>query len=1076
MKILINSFYKLNNGKGAKQFNRFKKQVIESNKGYAMILKALFPDTEGLFDLVLLTVMHNISFSITGPHCYLNTILVSGNRPDNVISFDELSGEFRAEKRHMIIIYESDIVEERLKRWVKAAINHISFFNFTNLNGENKLSECIKKMKFNNKSISTCKDNVTSKDFEVITIDKANQMIFYDIDGICGIAEPMNAVGFKYDITVECSRLLKYHIIEKTQVIMIDGTLRSIKECYSVAIGYITIDKDMKMPIFLVIGALDTMINKNERDKIAQAFKKAFLIATQGFKDSYRSKTLYMNEKGEFGGLMSGYELKELVEVFGKEYNDYSTFIYYECLGCKNTFSSTDVNSLTEKLWQYIDLRYLQPNIDVCCNIGARDKHDYTLFYPEGYLNDSTASSKYNLFLSKQIYNYNQKQDVLKQYRVKRRSVKFNAKKLFIRRNGIRKLNLYTPIVTNFLDAPIKRLSFPVQSSIRLFTNEKLVDVDKRHLKRKENLKKLIEDALEKIKSTMYTNIFARFEMRISIFNLPFIENLYEKLITEHRFMCYKTSNLYQILLKEFQLMIEKMQDNISFEEVARLSLYEVVFMEFFIKGGKNLHILPSRFRKMIEDHRCDGIGTLEFIKDIQIEEDEVIHMCFKLLECLKSQSYERQKSNIISLIKMNYLRRSSLIAKKIVDQYFEDMIKISGSKEIKSILMMGNKFVMGTPMHFNEFMDVYFKNAEKEVKYQLYRSYYELAVIKKMDMDVDKEIIKIFTEEGIRYMTSRNASGRRILNQLIYGNEVTVNNIEVKKELVKESLVNYEYAKNMSFGIDYHEERQIVLKSVSKSECFLYEYGRNRDKKEFTQVNQAIFNDGKYPFLYYSTKERMDYMKKCLERMKAGRNQIVNEEFFKEAASFNIKDMNLYAHLRFFIANGIAFKSAEGIRVYEELLNLSCERDIIIKRAEYYEALHLHQFDLKLSSQDYKFLTDRASFYDFSVETASKIVETEDNHKILDLNEDLDTKNSNVIKETELTSKDELVYDFIKGYFLQNPNAAKLFIPKQFRKMLRTIQVETEDELMSIIKRLSNQGLIILSNNQKNILFKERL
>lgn len=920
-------------------------------------------------------------------------------RKNNVGLFSSLQNN-ESEETNNFILYKQNI------------INHSLNFNTKNeSDSENELSSTEDQI---NNDVDheeifgwNCLDEKDKNEVEVNTvrIDMTNFDCFFDVDAICAFIDEEEVVGIKSQFELTYSRNHRNKIYSTSKFLSIgNGSIVSIQELFVIdfaEIPLLTLYSE-RIRLFLVFNVRSSDLEEDEieviesvthellvdeinstiKSKKAREFERSYKMLNNGSKKRHYFKRYKSNEEVDkkvksykeenlfIEGRVDNLFVKNLLcKINTKLKNRYKAILFLESYGTKNVFCSSKMSVITERLNSMFDLSIISIRMDLCGNISLKNKDGIILSCTDNFISDFQhyGLNSYYFLNCSAMKNYNGSTIKL----VKKESVD----KTFIEilANGIFKANIYTPLITQYLPQKFRYLFFPVHTSFFCLSYLYNWSYMFRSQKKIEKMIKDLEKSKQELIQSFSYDVNIRAEFNITSLNIPSFKPFIDKLFLKKRINYCRTMEIISLIRNSINSLILKLKDNTKNDIfiISRMALFETYFFERYLRGGSNLHSIPTALKRdFLVEETNDCVKIVPVFDDVKItiesaflisrrlidrnakvkikfERKEEIHSFLNIIESDMIRKRDSEREGIV-YNSLNYIMNEMVenLLSAVCKNYcleLSDFYNLSSEKI--------SKLFNALPITRDEIIDFYFLNPPEHLKRSCY---YGLFLYVRNNISPD-EIFNIFIETiksmNIKYfprfINGKKPSIRRIAYKAVCNSDRIGDLINLLKKGLKFNLSDE----------DLSEDRSRSSKSAL-AEIILVYIGLYQDVYR-PENKKLLFEDKRYPFYLYTFKWKIENCFKCFSK-NPHKYQILNSP---EVEKLNIADFSLDQMIEYLNTCGRFIKSVEVLRYLDELMKLTRFEKFIPQSDEYYNQLFNWQKEISNPYANINFLFNGTNF-----------------------------------------------------------------------------------------------------------------
>lgn len=984
---------------------RLRSAIIRSNSKPFLLVKSMFlifSNSEfDLLDIIIFNSMINVQIEVLGTYEYLNNILrinyhFENSRDKFFLKYDskvfelKKGDKIRPVKKSIpenITIYQDQLCTRKIRRhllnfYKKYGIGFLSAFE-----GIDTSSIQSKNFKFDNKCfISTAQikntlelqsDTKNDDDVKIIDITDENLSLYFDIDGISGFAGENEVLGLKslFDLNYSLNNHKKP--ISKAVYFMNKGNLLELKNLITFHIGQIDLpgNENARIDIFLVFSENINKVSKREEEKLRLSvyntlfnevqktiessrlknYNSQFRKAQMGNSQSQPNDLSKSKSAASFQGKGDKVFLKNILNTLNSELKKYKAQIFFESYSTKSIFTSKQLSNVVIELNRIFDLLLLNLRLDACCNIGINGIKEHIICTPNNFIDKGYNVNCYSLFNCSEIATYNG---------ITLRRSKENSKSKFIKifANGLGKVNIYCPLLTQYLPRSFRAVTFPLHTatyaSCNLYNwspapnNKKIV-------------KKLISD-LEKAKDGMLQrmclDVDMRAEFRISSVNLCTFDSFIKKILIKRRLNYCSTQKLIYMIEKGIESLVSQLKDSThsNIEGIARLGINEIYFFEKYFRGGSNLHILPSSLKsefigakstRSVETNRQFNNLNLSFLESSTIVKRLIEHNN-KLSEQVKTEMNE-----FISVVEADYHDKILCYGMDKAIEYPTQCLDSLVSNLISSLCRIykfsQSSFYVGndeanryntTEISHLDLISFYFTDPPIKMKQCLYYGIYNYLKESRSSSEVEILILKHLKAKNIKYIAKATEKNGMKIRKIGYTSLITDSEITELKRHIKE-------------GIEPFSSNKRRSSNTTLSEHLLIYYGLHCVGYQQSS-KKMLYDDLMFPFWMYTNKSKLERSYSKYKEVE-NKSKIIFSDFTKK---ININYFSLEQLVEFLNTNNSFIKNNEVLKSIDKIHQYSRGKIFVSRSDEYYTKLFRCQYEIPPSFKNYMFMVTSSS------------------------------------------------------------------------------------------------------------------
>lgn len=802
------------------------------------------------------------------------------------------------------------------------------------------------KIEFNDVLSDNLYDSNT-RDLEEFKPTLQDVSLVYDIDGISAFAYQREIIGIKSIIKLEYSTNSVKQIISKNVHVNYLGCLYDIKSFFAFKMGSIPISDTSHLDVFMVIPKLTDYLPEDKKCTMTRSINEELSTEIDIFiKDPRMAHYHSLIRKS--GNNTDSLSIKATVDnLFFADLLmriarslKMNAFYFIEGYNMKHDIVSPNPSTLLSLLANIFDMSRLCPKIDLCVNVILINRGAKTLCMKNGFLKKHSGVQQYTLLNCTNISNFHgylSKTDK-------------NRNNLHIYSNGIEKLNLYTPVINFLLPRHMRIKKYPTFTATLLGSALYGWAPDNKTARHLKIIKRHIAEVDSAFRNAIDISIGIRAEFKIPAYNFISCLEFAHSFIIGNSYFLVKTQKIKELLIDGLQRILnitENSNQAYNLEDLANFALTEQSFFEYYIRGGKNLNILPKRVREFIGTHSTEyTINPMPPLINFYLENLERMAMIHKLIKYNRLFSGDTKK-NIFKLFEIIGNTNESLLS-KIVDLYKSFILNSCSIPE--AVLTLGSgKFArkLADPISFSHFFTEQFITPPSKITHTLHIGLFKYYIFNNPNFDLNT-IAEEFKSKSILYFPKREGS-RIIDRRIIYNSEPTTLDIDQLVCEIKDSII---FGFSDSSIPKYKNNNPSVrarAPDVSVSELTLLYYAFHKDASILNQRSK-LYNDLRYPFKLYCTISRITTGARTLTaKLERG------AEYNITLKNFNISEFSVLNLILFLNINQRSFKTAQSIKDSEKLLDFINDRQHIEKPLSYYQLLYSNQRDL--SKDQYAYL-----------------------------------------------------------------------------------------------------------------------
>lgn len=913
---LINYVAKDNTESFKNDFEKYKTEILADRSKRMGLLKSLFIRDNGLLDLVLFGSLYNCSITFRGINEVLNSMTTHSKFKKSITVSLNDHFEYAIGSNHTVFEKSAD-PHKSLEAWI---IDKATFFDswavkIMNMSDNSNFDmDHLRHINFLQHYVSNemnSSEDCTNADIIKIQLDKHNSMLTYDIDGLSGSITAENTGCIKKSIRLKYSASLDKVPWNKNMLIQIGDLYYKLQKLHCWYLGDIEISSTEKINFYFVPGIV--IDNVDESVRIRNKFEEILSgsITTAMNSEGLLGFRNLFSIRGEIGRTLKidGYfdenSLLNLLKAVKEKLGPYESIIYFEVYNCKNIFYSKNLQDILHGLESYFNLSRLVLDIDITTTLYPCSMPHSSIFFPKNRF--KSVHRRYTLLNCDDLNNYN--------FSAINYNKSIKKEKVKIYYNGLTKVNFYNTSTTAFIPRALRKTGFPKFSALKAIYN---FLGDGYSVKLNNKLEKYTQElrlAACNLDALQNRCMGIRFEMTIKSFNIIDYMNEIENIMFDRMYYAVDTTKIIETLRSGFLGIIEEIQSSNSMDikDIARMVYNEILYFEFNVRGGKNLHILPSTLREHLNrSKQKDKIELFERDKNISIGFQDSTKILKSLLH-YSEDIFPTMKDSITKITELlNHFDDQKITIATIISRELMESIsrrhKIS-KEDLLGSEKPGTKF-LNTPILFEDLFSELFVHPDAKNKKSLYFILSQIANSQIQDYLLHDEIKKAMTELKITKFICKSSKESsyyiRFIDFRIENNSDAIND---KIAFVRSQL------RIGSFQEDIITLREL---NVSETERLLYytvssrEYGASCQKK--------IYRDFRLPFYVYCSKNRLYYIAKNIKTRLS--KSLPHYQLLSD--QIEIGRLGLYNFINFLNINKQYLRSPEAVKDLDEVIQFA--------------------------------------------------------------------------------------------------------------------------------------------------------
>lgn len=351
--------------------------------------------------------------------------------------------------------------------------------------------------------------------------------------------------------------------------------------------------------------------------------------------------------------------------------NHHEDFLFVELFGCKLEMCISDVSDcclLYQSLISVIDFRYAPAlKIDLAITVGYETIDPTTVFMSPEFFKNLICKREYFLFYNNNLGNVNDST----------RKAHKNGN-LTVYSACISKLNCYSTVED--IVADVKHMGFKPNISFSLLKTKilgyNLMGNDKQSGKKTSRLTSIVEN-LEGAGARSFTY---RIESRISPLILEDTVIATVKSVQSTTINAYKSIPFFKVVGCSARNLLAAMnygETKLTAEDIFNIMIYEYLLVEGFLKGSKNLQLLPVEYHRKVKTFFSNRECVEQLIVDTTLLEN-LVDRASKMVSLKKLIAYVPvMPLNLISFYEALLMPDQcdlAEMASRIVNQYILDI------------------------------------------------------------------------------------------------------------------------------------------------------------------------------------------------------------------------------------------------------------------------------------------------------------------------------------------------------------------------------------------------------------------
>lgn len=426
-------------------------------------------------------------------------------------------------------------------------------------------------------------------------VTEQNSNFGYDIDGISGIINSCNSNWLKKPVKINFKKNSIKKICNNGRIIQFDHGFAKLKSLLHLQIGTLELSVNERIEFYIFINKPAEAVIEKEfnifRTKLEVILKKELSYTMKssrllGFRRFYRN--LGLNSSSEnINGYFDDSSFLSFLNACDTEFYPNKTFVYFEVYNVKHIFNSSNYDDVFYDLSRYFDLNNVVLDLDMCTSIYVKNDFSHSLFFPKNFL-DAESSTRYTLFNCDYLNSFN--------FKTTRLNARGKGRKVKLSYNGIAKINFYNEAVRIIIPKSLTKIKFPRFSTLRALQNYFGNDYSLKLTSKFKTYLQELKDVATSCNNFIDMPTTVRMEMTIKSFNVGDYHKEIMKVISKNVFYEIETSKVRELICTGCAEIFKELTKNktLSYIDVAKLVYHEILYFEFCIRGGKNLHILPK--------------------------------------------------------------------------------------------------------------------------------------------------------------------------------------------------------------------------------------------------------------------------------------------------------------------------------------------------------------------------------------------------------------------------------------------------------------------------------------------------
>ncbi|PVU96389.1 hypothetical protein BB559_002396 [Furculomyces boomerangus] len=861
------------------------KKALLNSKIYEIKLIQLsllnfIPKKIGLIDLILFSIATKSKVSFLGSMDYINKVFPSSLTPDVVITLDRLKKEIQLETIGPVTLLDIKQVTTIFINHTKQILHNGSVTPVFCVDESHGITDYKQFITFPAKNKTAFDDHPTTRVLNSNENQFVNEntfgftnrlyepMVFnvnrtiqdletqYDIDAVYGSTHINQAnLVFRENIKVNINLDSNLKPLSKNYPIFGNDCFFNVNNVPSTLFGKIFTSFG---PIWIHLIFPESNINglipltKIDLYNIVQRFINTSInnssisngyTATSMFKDPINfekeGKLNFELQKKEMGLFFQTLSSNQTIQAS-------KAFFYYEIFGCKRSLIASSLFEALEKMSTAINPNLVSPiKLDVCMTFIGRNSSKKYFSIDSGFF-DSLPAGTYHPMLTKSFTNYNKKLSYVKDG------------KLHYLRNGTTKVNFYNGLVSELLPENIRKVKYPQFAF--LYLTQSLLE-----LKKENKQGSILIDSLKKFVTasniSSIGNHSYRMELTSSLFGIIDSDEFYRTSLNQKKIVAVDSAQVSARIHYYVDYLIGLFtKPQLGLNKYSHVLIVEVLIIEFLLRGGANLHLLPKRFKNYFDSLISNGknLSLISLNNMPAISQAESVTSLLKLTR-YKSKLGTHQKEILCSLIRSFLITDVADFGFLILDSYikeFEELYEFpSGVLEIgTNFENIGDKIV-----HFKSYFRgiASFGKSEKFKNFKFYLLLKMATSYHNMDVDlIIEKLTELSIEKELKYLFCIDAENLKRPGQIkIVKFEYDENRAFVKRSLILEIT---QKLKNIPVQLNPITNRSDEY-GISRIIVGLKLYANSR-----TRYND-IFNDVRFGFTFTlknSTELRGLYLK----------------------------------------------------------------------------------------------------------------------------------------------------------------------------------------------------------------------
>lgn len=732
----------------------------------------------------------------------------------------------------------------------------------------------------NNKNITRDKeecDNII-KNGQIPKINNALIKIStFDIDGIYGpiFIHDIDDI-FKTNINVSINLNSKMRILNRTYQVLTNNGPKYIKKLFNIYIGYVNTEfGEIKM--FLGFNQIYQKKNTDFLNKVwnelkieISSFYHVMINYSTDLKSlkSFREADILIKETENKYIINMELNSKCFAKLLmnirkNKNLKDFSPFLYIELFNTKTVFSFDHYSEALTKFNHYFNLENFNfLNIDLCMELNYDTNERVITSATYDSLNNKIFNC-FTIFGCKSLTNFN------------KNFITNQGDYIKCIYHGIYKMNVYSSIISTLIPKLMLKSALPEYSISHLVSNYfgvKLINKGIKDMKLYTDACQKLINNCEKFKNF---NFPYRLECTINITNIFDIISFISKIKNKMIFTATETNRTVSSLkLNTIKLLKRVCEVSTNYDSYFYKITNEILLKEYFIKGGKNIHILPRIIQKEVnelinENNVSNNFFNEEFLNCLEhvdkVLKEETMMKAIYYSKILNSKSKEKIYDFIQFMFKNSELEAAEFILKNWLGtctKYYDlnETILFGlnvNQKYIKKEIINVIDFVQG---YILKEIDFERKN-KKELNYNIMANVFTKIYPNSSKQELLELLTQYINKKGYVYI-------------FLYPE----NNMQYLQKLKSHSSYRLNKDEKIKFLTDTFKEKKII-NYMSDLEYALLAFIENQcDNKN--KINDYVMKN--YASLFYLTKSKaqLTNARKNYKKLNAERKSAI--EFYK--------------------------------------------------------------------------------------------------------------------------------------------------------------------------------------------------